>query len=261
MTKFREWKIWDCYLLRFSALFVVVYSVFSVDAFFTEKIAKQNRLFRLFWKKPKKADKYGPKRGWKIEKRFFPSHPSSSAVRAGRFGPPNFFRRRPERRLISWSPNDRFWSFSIISRPKVSHKSPVRFSTNPLASLGGLNKKVSTFEIHMKFKVLTGYIFCISMEFYIDQVCPIQCLLANSTSKQTMTISKAKNDKIAIARSICLGSFWTRKETSLNFKNWLELIWASYGKFVIFYLLKKRQNRRSSLNLPRIFSDHKRDPP
>ena len=140
VTKFRERKIWDCYLLRFSALFVVVYSVFSVDAFFTEKIAKQNRLFRLFWKKPKKGEKYGPKRGWKIEKRFFSSHPSSSAVRAGRFGPPNFFRRRPERRLISWSPNDRFWSFSINLLPKVYDKSPVRFSTNPLASLGGLNK-------------------------------------------------------------------------------------------------------------------------
>ena len=140
VTKFREWKIWDCYLFPFSALIVVVYSVFLVDAFFTEKIAKQNRLFLLFWKKPKKGDKYGPKRGWKIEKRFFPSPSSSSAVRAGRFGPPNFFRRPPERRLISWSPNDRFWSFSIISRPKVNHRSPVRFSTNPLASLGGLNK-------------------------------------------------------------------------------------------------------------------------
>ena len=33
-----------------------------------------------------------------------------------------------------------------------------------------------------------------------------------------MTISKVKNDKIAVARSICLGSFLTRKETPLNFK-------------------------------------------
>ena len=166
----------------------------------------------------KKAEKYGPKRGWKIEKRFFSSHPSSSAVRAGRFRPPNFFRGPPERRLISWSPNDRFWSFSIIHFPKVAVKSPVRFSTNPLASLGGLNKKVSTFEIYMKFKILSGYIFCISVEFHIEQVCPIQCQLANCTSKQTMTISKVKNDKIAVARSICLGSFLTRKETPLNFK-------------------------------------------
>ena len=55
VTKFRKWKIWDCYLVRFSALIVVVYSVFSVDAFFTEKIAKQNRLFWLFWKKPEKV--------------------------------------------------------------------------------------------------------------------------------------------------------------------------------------------------------------
>ena len=45
VTKYREWKFWDCYLFPFSALIVVVYSVFSVDAFFTEKIAKQNRLF------------------------------------------------------------------------------------------------------------------------------------------------------------------------------------------------------------------------
>ena len=35
-------------------LFVVVYFVFSVDAFFMEKILKQNHLFWLFWKKPKK---------------------------------------------------------------------------------------------------------------------------------------------------------------------------------------------------------------
>ena len=172
VTKFRKWKIWDCYLLHFSVLIVVVYSVFSVDAFFTEKIAKQNRLFLFFWKKPKKGEKYGPKRGWKIEKRFFSSHPSSRAVRAGRFAPPNFFRRPRERCLISWSPNDRFWSFSINLHPKVGVKSPVRFSTNPLASLGGLNKKVNTFEIYMQFKVLTGYIFYISVEFHIVHSMP-----------------------------------------------------------------------------------------
>merc|ERR1712002_978294 len=45
----------DCHLLRFSVLFVVVYFVFSVDAFFMEKIAKQNGLFRLFSKKSKQA--------------------------------------------------------------------------------------------------------------------------------------------------------------------------------------------------------------
>ena len=131
VTKFREWKIWDCYLLRFSALFVVVYSVFSVDAFFMEKIAKQNRLFWLFWKKPKKAEKYGPKRGWKIEKRFFSSHPSSTAVRAGRFGPPNFFRRPPERRLISWSPPITKWFQYVSFGPKVTHLTPIRFSITP----------------------------------------------------------------------------------------------------------------------------------
>ena len=43
-------------------------SFFSVDAFFTEKIKKRNRLFLLFLKKPKKGEKYGPKRGSKIEK-------------------------------------------------------------------------------------------------------------------------------------------------------------------------------------------------
>ena len=59
--------------------------------------------------------------------------------------------------------------------------------------------------------ILTGYIFCISVEFHIEQVCPIQCQLANCTSKQTMTISKGENDKIDVARSICLGSFRTRK--------------------------------------------------
>ena len=58
VTKFREWKIWDCYLLRFSALFVVVYSVFSVDAFFTEKIAKQNGLFQVSSKNPKFLEKF-----------------------------------------------------------------------------------------------------------------------------------------------------------------------------------------------------------
>ena len=58
VTKFRKWKIWDCYLVRFSALIVVVYSVFSVDAFFTEKIAKQNCLFCLFWKNSKIDEKY-----------------------------------------------------------------------------------------------------------------------------------------------------------------------------------------------------------
>ena len=41
----------DCHLLRSSMLFVVVYFVFFVDAFFMEKIAKQNRLFSAFFQK------------------------------------------------------------------------------------------------------------------------------------------------------------------------------------------------------------------
>ena len=35
----------DDHIVRFSMFFVVVYFVFSVKAFFMEKIAKQNRLF------------------------------------------------------------------------------------------------------------------------------------------------------------------------------------------------------------------------
>ena len=43
----------DYHPLRFFVLFVVVYFVFSVDAFFMEKIVKQNRLFLAFFKKAK----------------------------------------------------------------------------------------------------------------------------------------------------------------------------------------------------------------
>ena len=39
----------------FSVLFVVVYFVFSVHAFFMEKIAEQNRLFSIFLKKSKQV--------------------------------------------------------------------------------------------------------------------------------------------------------------------------------------------------------------
>ena len=45
VTKFQKLKIGDDHLVRFSMLFVVVYFVFSVKAFFMEKIVKQNRLF------------------------------------------------------------------------------------------------------------------------------------------------------------------------------------------------------------------------
>jgi len=53
VTKFRKLKIGDVHFIRFSMLFVVVYFVFSVDAFFMEKIAKQNHLFSAFFKKAK----------------------------------------------------------------------------------------------------------------------------------------------------------------------------------------------------------------
>ena len=101
VTKFQKWKIWDCHRLRCSMLFLIVNSVFSVDTFFMEKIVKQNRLFWLFWKNAKKGERYGAKQGEKIEKKISQSHPSSSAVWASRFGPPNFFHRPPESGLIS----------------------------------------------------------------------------------------------------------------------------------------------------------------
>ena len=39
-------------------------------------------------------------------------------------------------------------------------------------SEGGLNNKVNTFEIYMQFKVLTEYIFYISVEFHIVHSMP-----------------------------------------------------------------------------------------
>ena len=50
VLKMKNWR-WPFYLLPM--LFVVVYFVFSVDAFFMEKIAKQNHLFSAFFKKAK----------------------------------------------------------------------------------------------------------------------------------------------------------------------------------------------------------------
>ena len=55
MTKFRKLKIGDVHFICFSVLFVMVYFVFSVDAFFMEKIVKQSLLFWLFLKKSKQA--------------------------------------------------------------------------------------------------------------------------------------------------------------------------------------------------------------
>ena len=45
VTKFWKFKIWDDSFLAFPVAFVVVYSVFSVCAVFTEKFADQNRQF------------------------------------------------------------------------------------------------------------------------------------------------------------------------------------------------------------------------
>ena len=42
VTKFQKYKIWDDSFEGFSAGFVVVYSIFSVDFVFMEKFAKQN---------------------------------------------------------------------------------------------------------------------------------------------------------------------------------------------------------------------------
>ena len=67
--------------------------------------------------------------------------PSSLSVRAVCFGSPNnnmgmktiFFR---------WSPSNDQLSFSITSSPEVLDKSPLRFSTTPLALPAGLNMHV-----------------------------------------------------------------------------------------------------------------------
>ena len=54
VTKVWKSKIWDDSFLAFSVGFVVVYSVFSLDAVFTEIFADQNRLICKFPKKTKK---------------------------------------------------------------------------------------------------------------------------------------------------------------------------------------------------------------
>ena len=73
-------------LFVLSVLFVVVYFVFSVDAFFMEKIAKQNRLFWLFWKKPKKGDfvlQFSP---WKMHRQKKQSTPGRRAQKIKEYG-------------------------------------------------------------------------------------------------------------------------------------------------------------------------------
>ena len=63
----------------------------------------------------------------------FFSHPSS-------FWTPEFWSGTLNEDFKRWSLCNRKWSFLIIYLPKVIIKSPVRFSTTPLASLAGLNK-------------------------------------------------------------------------------------------------------------------------
>ena len=64
VTKVQKSKIWDDSFLAFSVAFVVVYSVFSVAAVFTEKFPDQNWYFCKFPKKTKKgpfcAAKFAP---------------------------------------------------------------------------------------------------------------------------------------------------------------------------------------------------------
>ena len=75
---------------------------FRLTHFSWRKSWNKMACFEFFKKKLEKSEKYRAKQGSKIkEKHFFPSHPSSRAVRAGRFGPPNFFCRPPESGLIS----------------------------------------------------------------------------------------------------------------------------------------------------------------
>ena len=54
-----------------------------------------------FLKNGEKRLKVRGEMGGGNRKKSSPSHPSSSAVGAGRFGPPNFFRRPPESGLIA----------------------------------------------------------------------------------------------------------------------------------------------------------------
>ena len=56
MTKFWKLKIWIDSFVAFSVGYVVKYIIFSVDAFFMEKFATQNRLFLDFSKNQKNLD-------------------------------------------------------------------------------------------------------------------------------------------------------------------------------------------------------------
>ena len=56
MTKFWKLKIWIDSFVAFSVGYVVKYIIFSVDAFFMEKFATQNRLFLDFSKNLKNVD-------------------------------------------------------------------------------------------------------------------------------------------------------------------------------------------------------------
>ena len=113
VTKVKQSKIRNDSFLAFSVAFVVVYSVFSVGAVFTEIFADQNRHF---WKFPKKR-----KMGLFVRQNsplrddvfcFF-SHPSSWPVQELRFAPPNFDRGLKTRISSDdrWAiENDHLWS-------------------------------------------------------------------------------------------------------------------------------------------------------
>ena len=142
VTKVRKSKIWDDSFLAFSVAFVMVYSVFSVGAVFIEKFTDQNRHFWTFSKNSKKGVFVRQNSTLRnFVPQFFIS-PSSWPVRAT-FCTPELCSGTQKEDYQQWSPSDQKWSFLIIHPPKVCLKSPVRFSTTPLASLAGLNKYIN----------------------------------------------------------------------------------------------------------------------
>ena len=135
----------------------------------TQKWNRKNQKRSKTAKSSQKVDfarQNSPLRKWFL--RLF-SCPSSRPVRAGHFAPPNFDRGLKTRissddrrsikndhlqceKLENWpfcalkfrplKKNFEFFFAHLYYSPKSSHKSPVRFSTTPLASLAGLNKQV-----------------------------------------------------------------------------------------------------------------------
>ena len=151
MTKVWKSKIWDDSFLAFSVGFVVVYSVFSVGAVITEIFADQNRQFCKFPNKTKngrfRTAKFGPKKWFFLL--FLP--PILFACPRGTFWTPKLWSGTQNEDFQRWSPSDQKWSFLIILTSKVPVKSPVRFSTTPLASLAGLNKQAKCLNWHFEY--------------------------------------------------------------------------------------------------------------